>query len=107
MKQMEAYVLEKPREGFAAKEKSDDDDDSDEGRLDQMGFIAVYAPDDDGDIPPRAIIKGPGIRLAGAAGVALNPKKKEIITVGGNGFQTFLLPEFFRALKRPGSSAQR
>jgi len=103
MKQMEAYVLEKPREGFQLKEKSKDeeDDDSDSGRLDQMGFIAVYAPEDDGDIPPRAIIKGPGIRLAGAAGVALNPKKKEIITVGGNGFQTFLLPEFFKALKRP------
>jgi hypothetical protein len=102
MKQMEAYVLDKPREGFKAKE-DDDDDDSDSGRLDQLGFIAVYAPDDNGDIPPRAIIKGPGIRLAGAAGVALNPKKKEIITVGGNGFQTFLLPEFFRALKKPGT----
>ncbi len=99
MKQMEAYVLEKPREGFKAKEKDDDDDESDSGRLDQMGFIAVYGPDDDGDIPPRAIIKGPGIRFAGAAGVALNPKKKEIITVGGNGFQTFLLPEFFRSLR--------
>jgi len=102
MKQMEAYVLDKPREGFKAKE-DDDDDDSDAGRLDQLGFIAVYAPDDDGDIPPRAIIKGPGIRLAGAAGVALNPKKKEIITVGGNGFQTFLLPEFFRPLRKPGT----
>jgi hypothetical protein len=102
MKQMEAYVLDKPREGFKAKE-DDDDDDSDSGRLDQLGFIAVYAPDDNGDIPPRAIIKGPGIRLAGAAGVALNPKKREIITVGGNGFQTFLLPEFFRALKKPGT----
>jgi len=104
MKQMEAYVLEKPREGFKAKEKDDDDDESDSGRLDQMGFIAVYGPDDDGDIPPRAIIKGPGIRFAGAAGVALNPKKKEIITVGGNGFQTFLLPEFFRAFKKPGTA---
>jgi DNA-binding beta-propeller fold protein YncE len=102
MKQMEAYVLDKPREGF--KVKDDDDDDSDSGRLDQMGFIAVYGPDDDGDIPPRAIIKGAGIRLAGAAGVALNPKKKEIITVGGNGFQTFLLPEFFRAFKKPGTA---
>ena len=107
MKQMEAYVLDKPREGFKAKEKDDDEDDSDSGRLDQMGFIAVYAPDDNGDIPPRAIIKGPGIRLAGAAGVALNTKKKEIIAVGGNGFQTFLLPDFFRALKKPGSTNQQ
>jgi DNA-binding beta-propeller fold protein YncE len=104
MKQMEAYVLDKPREDFKAKEKDDDDDDSDSGRLDQMGFIAVYAPDDNGDIPPRAIIKGPGIRLAGAAGVALNPKKKEIITVGGNGFQTFLLPEFFKPFRKRGTA---
>ena len=100
MKQMDAYVLDKPREGFKPKEQDDDDDDSDSGRLDQIGFIAVYAPDDNGDIPPRAIIKGPGIRLAGAAGVALNVKKKEIITVGGNGFQTFLLPDFFKPLKK-------
>ena len=102
MKRMEAYVLDKPREEFKAPD--DDDDDSDSGRLDQMGFLAIYAPDDNGDIPPRAIIKGPGIRLAGAAGVALNPKKKEIITVGGNGFQTFLLPEFFKPFRKPGTA---
>ena len=107
MKQMEAYVLDKPREGFTAKEKEDEDDDSDSGRLDQMGFIAVYGPDDNGDIPPRAIIKGPGIRLAGAAGVALNPRKNEIITVGGNGFQTFLLPDFFKPLKKLGGGTAR
>jgi DNA-binding beta-propeller fold protein YncE len=106
MKQMEAYVLDKPREGFKAKD--DDDDDSDSGRLEQMGFVAVYGAADNGDIPPRAIIKGPGIRLAGAAGVALNRKRKEIITVGGNGFQTFLLPDFFKPLGRAGqSSAQK
>ena len=104
MKQMEAYVLEKPRAGFTPKERADEDDDSDSGRLDQMGFIAVYGPDDNGDIPPRAIIKGPGIRLAGAAGVALNPRKKEIIAVGGNGFQTFLLPEFFKPLTNRGAT---
>jgi hypothetical protein len=111
MKQMEAYVLDKPREGFVApsksKDKDEEDDDSDSGRLDQMGFIAVYAPDDNGDIPPRAIIKGPGIRLAGAAGVALNPTRKEIITVGGNGFQTFLLPEFFKTFKKVATVAGR
>jgi hypothetical protein len=107
MKQMEAYVLEKPREGFKAKDQDDEDDDSDSGRLDQMGFIAVYGPDDNGDTPPRAIIKGPGIRLAGAAGVALNPRKKEIITVGGNGFQTFLLPDFFKPFKKLAGTAQR
>ena len=103
MKRIEAYVLDQPRAEF--KEKDEDEEDGDSGRLDQMGFIAVYAPGDTGDIPPRAIIKGPGIRLAGAAGVALNPKKKEIIAVGGNGVSTYLLPDFFRALTKPGALA--
>ena len=98
MKRQEAYVLDKLREDFTER-----DDEEDEGSLDRMGFVAVYGPDDHGDIPPRAIIKGPGIRFAGAAGVALNPKKGEIIAVGGNGFQTFLVPDFFRALERLGS----
>ncbi len=97
-KRPEAYVLDQPREGF--NQTDDDEDDEAGGRLDRMGFVAVYAPDDNGDMPPRAIIKGPGIRYAGAAGVALNPKKGEIIAVGGNGFQTFLLPDFFKDLKR-------
>jgi hypothetical protein len=103
MKREEAYVLDAPRAGFKEKDRDDSSEgDGDEGRLDQMGFIAVFAPDDNGDVPPRAIIKGPGIRLAGAGGVALNPKRKEVIAVGGNGIQTFLLPDFFKALKRPG-----
>jgi DNA-binding beta-propeller fold protein YncE len=100
-KRPEAYVLDTPRAGF--KESDDDEEDDGGGRLDRMGFIAVYAPDDNGDIPPRAIIKGPGIRYAGAAGVALNPKAFEIFAVGGNGVSTFLLPDFFRALKKPGA----
>jgi DNA-binding beta-propeller fold protein YncE len=96
MKREEAYVLDKPREDFSER----DEDEGDESlRLDRMGFVAVFAPDDNGDVPPRAIIKGPGIRFAGAGGVALNPKRKEVIAVGGNGFQTFLLPEFFKPLK--------
>jgi hypothetical protein len=97
MKRPEAYVLDKQREGF----KEEEDDDADTGaRLDQTGFIAVYAPDDNGDLPPRAIVKGPGIRNSGAGGVALNPRKGEIIAVGGNGFNTFLLPDFFGELRQ-------
>jgi DNA-binding beta-propeller fold protein YncE len=102
MKQQAAYSLDKLREDFA-----EPADEGDEGSLDRMGFIAVYGPADHGDIPPRAIIKGPGIRFAGAAGVALNPKKGEIIAVGGNGFQTFLVPDFFRALKSPAALVAR
>jgi len=106
MKRPEAYVLDKPREGAGGRNLNDDEDSDEAGdRMDRMGFIAVYAPDDNGDIPPRAIIKGPGVRLAGAAGVALVPKKKEIVAVGGNGFQTFLLPDFFQVFKRPPTSS--
>jgi len=102
-KRMDAYVLNRPRQGF----REEDQDDTDFGRLTQTGFIAVYAPDDDGDIPPRAIIKGPGIRHAGAGGVALNPRTGEIIAVGGNGISTYILPEFFRLFKKPAAPAQR
>ena len=101
MKREEAYSLDQPRAGF----RESSEEDSDEGgRLDQMGFIAVYGPDDNGDIPPRAIIKGPGIRYAGAGGVILIPKKGEVVAVGGNGLQSFLVPDFFRALKKPGTT---
>jgi DNA-binding beta-propeller fold protein YncE len=94
-KRPEAYVLDKRREEF----KEQDDEDTG-GRLNRMGFIAVYAPDDNGDMPPRAIIKGPGIFHAGAAGVALIPRKGELIAVGGNGFSAYLVPDFFTDLKR-------
>ena len=99
MKRPEAYVLDKRREGVA-----DDQEDEEGGsQLDRTGFIAVYGPDDNGDVPPRGIIKGPGIRHAGAGGVALNPKKGEVIAVGGNGVSTFLVPEFFRDLAKKGA----
>lgn len=103
-KRQEAYVLDKRREDFR---EEDREGDTDTGRLTQTGFIAVYAPGDSGDIPPRAIIKGPGIRHAGAGGVALNPRNGEIIAVGGNGFSTYLLPDFFGDLtKRAAPTTQ-
>jgi hypothetical protein len=93
------YTLDKPRENAG---RDDDDTEGDEagGHFDRIGFLAVYAPDDNGDMPPRAIIKGPGIRFAGAAGVALNPKKGEIYIVGGNGFSSYLVPDFFGDMKK-------
>jgi DNA-binding beta-propeller fold protein YncE len=98
-KRPEAYVLDQRRAGFSEDEREEEGG----SRLNRMGFIAVYAPDDQGDIPPRAIIKGPGIRYSGAGGVALIPRKGEIVAVGGNGFSTYLLPDFFGDLKRPGT----
>ncbi len=96
MKRPEAYVLDKRREGVG-----DDEEDGEGAQLDRTGFIAVYGPEDNGDVPPRAILKGPGIFHAGAGGVALNRKKGEVIAVGGNGVNTFLVPDFFKELKKP------
>jgi DNA-binding beta-propeller fold protein YncE len=103
MKPPDAYVLDKPREGADA-ESGDEG-----GSLDATGFIAVYGPGDTGDVPPRAIIKGPGIRLSGAGGVAVNPNRGEIYAIGGNGMTTYLLPDFFGDLagRRAPATAER
>ena len=76
-------------------------------RLLQAGFIGVWNIDDDGDVPPRMIIRGPETRSTGFAGVAFNPEAGEVYGVSGglNGFLTYLVPQFF---ERPSiTSAER
>jgi DNA-binding beta-propeller fold protein YncE len=65
---------------------------------DNPGFIGVWDILDNGDVPPRAIIKGPASALVHPAGVAINPKGGEVVASDSvrNGFFTFLVPEFFR-----------
>ena len=43
-------------------------------RLLQAGFIGVWDINDNGDVPPRMIIRGPETRSNGFAGVAFNPE---------------------------------
>jgi len=52
---------------------------------------------DNGDVPPRGIIKGPDSYLVHPAGVAINPKSGEVFVTDGvrNGMFTFLAPSFF------------
>ncbi len=97
MERPEAYTLDKKNANF----KEEDSGDDEGGRILRTGFVAVYGPNDDGDVPPRAIIKGPGIRHSGGGGVAVNHKKGEVISVGGNGISTYIVPEFFREFKTP------
>lgn len=61
------------------------------------GFIAVWSLDDRGDVPPRAIIKGPNSGLVRPRGVAINPQHKEIFVadMGRNALLTFSLPQIF------------
>lgn len=63
----------------------------------EPGFIGVWNVTDDGDVPPRAVIKGPATGLVWPAGVAINPADREIYTIDSvrNGMSTFFMPELF------------
>ena len=62
------------------------------------GFIGAWRLTDDGDIPPRLIIRGPDVGAGGFAGVAFSAKHGELYGVSGglNGYAAWLVPEFFR-----------
>ena len=62
------------------------------------GFIGVWdVENDDGDVPPRSIIKGRSTGLVHPAGVTFNAKDGEVIAPDAiwNGLFTFLKPELF------------
>ncbi len=63
------------------------------------GFIGVWDVTDTGDVPPRAVIKGPATGLVWPAGVAINPEDREIYTIDSvsNALFSFRMPEFFAA----------
>ncbi|HEX2714341.1 MAG TPA: hypothetical protein VHM88_19280 [Candidatus Acidoferrales bacterium] len=63
----------------------------------RVGFVGVWDITDNGDIPPKAIIKGPASGLIWPAGVALNSKDREIYTIDSvrNGMFAYSMPEFF------------
>jgi DNA-binding beta-propeller fold protein YncE len=63
-----------------------------------LGFIGVWMITDRGDVPPRAMIKGPFSGLLHPTGLALDPKHGEIFVSDSvhNGLSVFLTPELFR-----------
>jgi hypothetical protein len=67
-------------------------------RSDAPGFIGVWDVLDQGDVPPRAMIKGPASDLVHPAGLALNTEAGEIYASDSvrNAVFTFLVPEFFK-----------
>jgi len=70
---------------------------------DKTGFIGVWSVNDNGDVPPRGVIKGPASGLVWPAGVAINPLTHEVFTIDSvtNALFTFSMPEFF--FKAPAS----
>jgi hypothetical protein len=70
------------------------------------GFIGAWSLDDDGNVPPRMIIRGPSVGATGFAGVAFSAKHGELYGVSGelNGYAAWIVPEFFR---KPGTPTQQ
>jgi len=64
---------------------------------DQTGFIGIWSVTDEGDVPPRGVIKGPASGLVWPAGVAINPTNHEVYTIDSvsNALFAFRTPEFF------------
>jgi DNA-binding beta-propeller fold protein YncE len=65
---------------------------------DKTGFIGVWSINDDGDVPPRGVIRGPASSLVWPAGVAINPKNHEVYTIDSvnNALYMFHMPELFK-----------
>jgi hypothetical protein len=65
---------------------------------DKTGFIGVWSIDDNGDVPPRGVVKGPATGLIWPAGVAINPKNHEVYTIDSvsNALFMFHMPELFK-----------
>jgi len=72
---------------------------------DRTGFIGVWSVNDNGDVPPRGVIKGPASGLVWPAGVAINPERHEVYAIDSvsNALFMFNMPEFF--VKPPTASA--
>jgi len=102
-KEADVYTNEKALAALrlqVAKEAKEDEDEVDsEGSGDTAGFIGAWSVLDDGDVPPRFIIRGGATKANGYGGVAVNPKNGEVFGVGSNAVMSYLVPEFF---KKPG-----
>ena len=72
----------------------------------KTGFIGVWDVGANGDVPPKAVIKGPATGLVWPAGIAINPASAEVFTVDSvsNSLFMFSVPELFR---KPRVSATR
>ena len=98
-KEADLYTNEKALATLRAQQARGERDDEPvdaEGGGDTAGFIGAWAITDNGDVPPRLIIRGPATRAGGYGGVAVNPKDGEVYGVGSNAVMTYLVPHFFK-----------
>ncbi len=71
-----------------------------------LGFIGVWRIDDNGDVPPRLVIRGAATKLIQPAALALAPPFKELFVTDSpsNSVYHFLIPEIFEPVPPSGSS---
>ena len=96
------YDVDKPRAGIPA-----DVDLPSPWSTGSEGFIGVWSDTlDNGDVPPRSLIKGRSTGIVHPAGVTFDAKDGEVIAPDAvwNGLFTFLKPELF---KTPSGSPQQ
>ncbi len=61
-----------------------------------IGFIGVWRETDNGDVPPRGIIRGGDSGLYGPTGLAIDPAAGEVsVTDQRNQIYTFVVPQLF------------
>ena len=65
--------------------------------LAEDAFVGIWSVNDNGDVPPRWMLRGPKSTLMKPRGVALDPKHKEIFVADMrlNAVLTFYFPEIF------------
>jgi hypothetical protein len=68
----------------------------------QPGFVGVWNYSDNGDVAPKAVIRGPRSTLIRPRGIALNPTTKEMYVVDmyKNALLTFAFPELFERARK-------
>ncbi len=68
-----------------------------DGPTQKAGFIGVWNYEDNGDVPPKAMIGGPRSRIWRPRGVTFNPEKQEIYVVDmrRNALFTYHFPQIF------------
>jgi DNA-binding beta-propeller fold protein YncE len=77
-------------------------------RSDMPGFIGVWDIDDQGDVPPRDMIRGALSQIVHPSGLYISPAAGEVMATDSvrNGVFTFHVPQFFNR-SRPTESRAR
>jgi hypothetical protein len=67
------------------------------GRYEKEDFVGIWSISDDGNVPPRWTVGGPGGLLSDTRGVAIDVKNKTVIVSDKtvNGVLTYSVPEAF------------